>query len=127
MIENKIDVNAVSIEGMKWTAILEAATVCNNPEIINLLIKNGANVNQRSVGQWTPLMFAVRSCTSEIVAALIKNGADVNAVNKDIMSALYIAENVYYVKPNIVNLLKKSGAKNNANHQKIQEVKNNAR
>lgn len=109
-VDNDNDINAVSSEGFKWTAILEAATVCKNIDIIDYLIKKGADVNQRSVKRWTPLMFAVRSDNVEIAEMLIKNGANVNAVNNNSMSALDIATQANYVNSEIVRLLKKSGA-----------------
>lgn len=126
LIDNGGDVNLVSKEGLKWTAILEAAVTCKNPEIINFLVSKGANVNQRSIKDWTPLMFAIRSPNVEIVDALIKNGADVNAINDEAMSVLDIAENINYAKPEILDILKKSGARNNIGNRKIGEVKENA-
>lgn len=51
----------------------------NNLEIVNLLIKNNANVNIKDSNGKTPLMLAAEYNFNEIVDLLLKNKADVNA------------------------------------------------
>lgn len=59
-----------------WTA-LHYAVVKNNPEIINLIIKAGADINLREEkrGQ-TPLHFAALTGKKEAVEILLKNKAN---------------------------------------------------
>ena len=51
-------------------------------EIIDLLIKNGANINATNKGGVTPLTISVRSGKSEIAKQLIAQGADINSTLK---------------------------------------------
>ncbi|MBI4852851.1 MAG: ankyrin repeat domain-containing protein [Acidobacteria bacterium] len=51
------------------------------PEIIYLLLKNGANVNVDNENGWTPLMEAVSQNDLDTTSLLIDYGADVNASN----------------------------------------------
>ena len=51
-------------------------------EIIDLLIKNGANVNATNKGGITPLTISVKSGQSEIAKNLIAQGANINSTLK---------------------------------------------
>jgi ankyrin repeat protein len=63
-------------------ALLKAAAN-NTPEVVEVLIKAGANVNTRNPAvhnEDTPLMRAAAyNCHPEVITMLIKAGADVNA------------------------------------------------
>lgn len=48
-----------------------------------LLLRLGANVNVRDVGDWTPLHIAVGEGEEKIAELLIQHGANVNAVTKE--------------------------------------------
>ena len=59
-----------------------AARNSSTPEIVQLLIEKGAEVNARDTDGWTPLMLAaMNSSTPEIVQLLLEKGAEVNARN----------------------------------------------
>jgi ankyrin repeat protein len=51
-------------------------------EVVELLLKNGANVNAKAADGWTALVRAADRGHRKVVEVLLKNGADVNA--KDI-------------------------------------------
>ena len=56
-----------------------AAGKSSTPEIVQLLLEKGADVNARNTAGWTPLLHAAQFSSSEIVELLIEKGADVNA------------------------------------------------
>ncbi len=76
LIDEGKDVNAGNIppliKASKWGRL----------KIVNLLIKNGADVNKQSKKGLTALINASSAGHLEIVNLLIKNGADVNKQNK---------------------------------------------
>jgi len=109
-IDNKIEVATISAEGLKWSALLEAVKFFDEPDIIDLLVKKGADVNQKSVSGWTPLMFAVRVNKIKLIKRLHQLGADLNSVNESSMTALDIAQTLNYT--DIIEFLKSSGANN---------------
>ena len=55
-------------------------------EAINLLIREGANINCQDNNGWTPLHFAVFDNSAEKVSVLLDNGADTNLESKEEMS-----------------------------------------
>ncbi len=81
-----------------------------HPEVAELLITNGADVNAKSDGEYTPLHFAVDHGRKEIAVLLIKNGADVNAKTKgDSETPLDWA--IKDKRTEIADLLRKHGGK----------------
>ncbi len=64
------------------TALMWASTDNSNPEVIQALIDNGADVNAgcAEVGS-TALMYASANNSPEVIQVLIDNGADINARN----------------------------------------------
>ena len=96
------DVNLVS-DGF---TPLHIAGWTGTKEIVELLIKNGADVNATHNGGGTPLHWAARKGQKEIVELLISNGANVNAQDEDGGTPLFYASN-----PDIADLLRKHGAK----------------
>ena len=69
-----------------------ASTGSDRPEIIQVLIEGGAEVNARNNDGWTPLMIAARWCNnSEIILWLLDNGADATAENKLGKKAVFYA------------------------------------
>lgn len=49
-------------------------------EVVEILIKNGANVNENDNG-WTPLQTASLKGREKVVEVLLKNGANINEKN----------------------------------------------
>lgn len=108
-LEKGVDIN-VTYDGVWNRSALIIATIKGYKDIVEFLIKNGADVdNKKNKYDWTALMYASREGYKDIVELLLKNGADVNS--KTIMNdtALYFA--TIYEHDDIVDLLKKHGAK----------------
>ena len=61
--------------------------------MVQLLITNGANVNQADNFGKSPLYIAANQGKEDVVALLLKSGADVNQVDKDGISPLWVACN----------------------------------
>ncbi len=79
--------------------------------IVSALIKAKANVNVKDEYGQTPLMLAIVNNDSSIVSALIKAGANVNAKDEDGHSVLEYAKHVKRPNAEIIDMLKKAGAK----------------
>lgn len=99
-INQGADVNAKDTLGNPY---LYLAAHHAKPEIVKILLENGANANAKNGSGHTPLHFATNP---EIVKMLIKNGADVNAKND-------VGETPvkYTSDTEIIKLLKDAGAK----------------
>jgi ankyrin repeat protein len=57
---------------------LHSAALAGNIAAVHALISQGANVNERDIGGWTPLMSAAREGHAEIVQILLDAKAEVN-------------------------------------------------
>lgn len=62
-----------------------------NVEIVEMLLKAGANVDTAGMYSWTPLLVAVSGGYLEIVTLLLEKRPNVNALDKDGLTALAIA------------------------------------
>lgn len=91
---------------------LGAAAVGENAEILDMLLRSRANVNQPSQQGTTPLMLAAASGRPNTVARLLKCGAQVDAVSTDGRTALMRAVDKYAQHPSlkVVELLMRAGA-----------------
>jgi len=83
-----------------WSALLEC---CRNAwqrhkEIVEILIKAGADVNQESIDGWTPLYLASYNNNIPIVRVLLANGANVNHKEKNPLSAAVKMGNLEVMK-----------------------------
>ena len=114
LIENGADVKAKADDGM--TAFIQATLGVQSKrvstEVMDLLLKNGANVNASTSGNdfsgWTALLFATVNGDEELVDYLLRQGAFVNHTSDEGQSALSLARQEDY--ESIVKLLKKHGA-----------------
>jgi len=81
-------------------------------EVMDILLKNGANVNDALTGKdapgWTALMLASINGDYDLAKYLIMHGANVNHTSDEGSTALSLAKQEKY--DNIVMLLKKHGA-----------------
>lgn len=57
---------------------LHDATINNHPDVVKLLLDNGADINAENRVGWTPLLWAAAQGNSAMVELLCKAGADVN-------------------------------------------------
>jgi hypothetical protein len=76
--------------------------------IVELLVKNKANINKANIYDWTSLMFAVQEGHLDIVKFLVKNKADVNKASDDGWTPLTMAAERKH--PHIVKFLLSKGA-----------------
>ncbi|MEE8573847.1 MAG: ankyrin repeat domain-containing protein [Thermodesulfobacteriota bacterium] len=85
-------VNLHAMDGNGYTAIIIASRE-GHTEIVELLIKNGANVNSiaRNEYAYNSVMKAAWKGHNDILVILIDAGADVNHVNREGETALQIA------------------------------------
>jgi uncharacterized protein len=104
MVAKGADVNVKDKDGI--TALMWASTL-GHTETAKFLIAKGADVNARTPNGDTALIFAATSRYIDTVKILIDHGADVNAADKTGRTALMMAGR----QEDIVDLLKKSGAK----------------
>lgn len=108
LLEHGADVNAV--ENWGGQTALHWAAARNHPAMVEFLIEQGANVDQRGIdrnwarrvtseprmkdmktGGLTPLLYAVRENCLECVEALLDAGADINNPDPDNVSPLILA------------------------------------
>lgn len=87
----------------------------DHPDVVRLLLANGANVNATADSGFQALFWAARYGHAEVVKVLIESGADVNAKDKDGMTAMKWATTNRSVSPahydRVISLLNKAGAK----------------
>ncbi|CAM1345330.1 ankyrin repeat domain-containing protein [Tenacibaculum amylolyticum] len=95
-----------------YTPLTYAVKIGANEELLDILIRNGADVNLTNKGQKTPLMYAAKYKRNNLILYLIKKGADVNFQNKRNITALLYT--VKYDNPEGFNKLLKLGANTNA-------------
>jgi len=94
---------------------LHAAAYRDNKEVVELLIKNGADVNTRDKTGDTPLHLAAGEGNKAVAELLITNGADVNARTKyGGNTPLHEAARSTYSHYGVLELLISNGADVNA-------------
>jgi ankyrin repeat protein len=76
LIARGAEVDSRSTNAMKNTP-LHAAAAGRKADLVELLVREGADANARQEGGWTALHAAAQNGDREIVALLIANGADV--------------------------------------------------
>ena len=100
LIKLGANVNATTDDDVRDTALSLAIMEGGYPEIVKLLVENGADVNAKDTVGASPLLMAVYwhndrlGINMEIVRLLIQHGADVNAQDCDGMTALMYAAKV---------------------------------
>jgi phosphate transport system substrate-binding protein len=100
-------------------AAILTASYSRNPEVISLLLKNGADVNAEDFTGNTAWTFAAEFCHDpEVMSLLLEAGADVNAKSNDDwthegkMALMFVAES--HSSPEVLSFLLKNGANVNA-------------
>ncbi len=83
-----------------------------NADAVKLLVEAGANVGDRSIFGWTPLLFAARQGQSDAIKVLVAAGANVNDTLPDRTSALVAA--IQGLNYEAANTLLESGIDPNA-------------
>jgi len=80
------------IDGSQDFRPLSAASERCNEKVAKMLIENGANVNFKDGGGWSPIHVATHNNCKTIIPLLIESGADLNAKTYAGRSALDIAK-----------------------------------
>ena len=93
------------------TTPLIMASICGSADIVEILIRFGADVNKTDEFGGTPLLWASFWNHPQIVALLIGKGADVNRANNKGITPLYWASCWGFVE--IVDILLRAGANPN--------------
>jgi ankyrin repeat protein len=110
LIQKKADVNAPQIDG---TTALHWAVQADDPELVNLLIRNGAKVSIANIAGATPIQLAALNGSAVLLDRLIAAGADPNApLTRSGDTALMIASRTG--KVDAVRVLLDRGAEVNA-------------
>jgi ankyrin repeat protein len=115
LVANGARVNEAANDGM--TSFLEASLGVSSGkvtlEMLDLLRKNGANINaalqRKSAMGWTALHYAAINGDVELVKYLIKYGANINKATGDGSTPLYLTQLGKHKE--IIKLLKNAGAK----------------
>ena len=104
-IKNGCDINAT--DDNNNTALMSA--ICFKPEVVELLLDSGANVNMKNYLGWTALMMASDYGYKEVVKLLIDNNADISKKNSAGKTALTLAKENRH--NDIVEILKNAEVK----------------
>lgn len=115
LLKSGANVNAKADDGM--TALIQCVfgilSKKVTTDVLDLLLKNGANINAALIGTdtpgWTALLFASINGDYDLVNYLIRHGANVNHTSDQGATPLSLAKQEKY--DSIVQLLKKHGAK----------------
>jgi len=90
LAEHGGDINTPATNGSGYNA-LTGAVASGHTQIVEWLLKNGANANYRYGPGYSPLLTATANGHIEIVKLLLAHGADLHATTNDGKSALALA------------------------------------
>lgn len=90
-------------------APIHSACAISNYEIVNLLIKNGADVNAKQMQGVTPLHSAAHNGQNELAKLLIDSGADINAKMDNGHTPLFMADEKGFKET--AEIIKQSGGR----------------
>lgn len=109
LLEKGANPNSINRKVSEWETSTETALSLaarkGNLDVVNLLLEKGANPYDGQNGQSASLGIAIREGNTEIVKALLDKGTNPNS------SGIYMSYLERSGKPEIVELLKKAGAK----------------
>lgn len=81
-INRGVDVNLIIKQGFVETNLIITAVYNKNADVLNLLLRHGADVDQDDGFGATALMYAVSTAQPELVKILLEHNADPNLKDK---------------------------------------------
>ena len=117
LIQNNADVNSIErssyidmmLYGMDINSRpIELALAFENVEMVNLLIRSGAQTNYISSDGSSLFNIAIEDNSLEVIKTLVENGAKINASDGNFLTPMHKA--VIYQRPEIVEYLLDQGA-----------------
>lgn len=94
-VEFLIFLAALAMHSTGMASPIHDAAFDGEIELVEILIANGADVDERDVHGYTPLHIAIQEGNTDVAKALINNGADINARtigdNGNDLSPLYLS------------------------------------
>ncbi|KAG1712158.1 Serine/threonine-protein phosphatase 6 regulatory ankyrin repeat subunit A [Nymphon striatum] len=81
----------VNVCDRKGRTLAHAATACENTDCLNLLIKNGADINKQDEAGLTPLMLAAKNGNVPVIELLLDYKAKISLSDNDENTALHYA------------------------------------
>lgn len=84
-------IGQIKNSGDAWEDLYLHQACRSNPEMVQMLIKSGADINKKSESGETPLMFSLYADSLDAFKLLISAGADVHQKNNIGKNALFIA------------------------------------
>ncbi len=91
LLQKGADPNIASANSFH-VAPIHSACAISNYELVDLLIKNGANINAKQAHGVTPLHSAAHNGQTKIAKLLIENGAEINVKTDNGQTPLAMAE-----------------------------------
>jgi ankyrin repeat protein len=120
------NVNATDVRGYSPLMVAESCTTRpGRPELVELLIANGAAVNLQARDGCTALMYAAKNGDTQAVKALLKSGASVNIADNEGQTALMNAV-TFSCDEETVRALLSAGADLTARDHKGRDALSNA-
>jgi ankyrin repeat protein len=78
-------------QGPQGEPLLHLAVSHGNPEIVAFLLEQGADIDARRTGGFTPLHDAARQGNEEMIKLLLEHMADINATTDDGQTPMELA------------------------------------
>ncbi len=107
LCENNADLNVQSLD--KKETALSLAVKFHMSSSVRVLITSGADINQRDINGWTPLMLAVQHGFEKIVGLLCENNADLD-VKRTMFRDTAVSLAAKHNRSSCLNILIESGA-----------------
>eukprot|EP01105_Mastigella_eilhardi_P025313 TRINITY_DN6849_c0_g1_i1.p1 TRINITY_DN6849_c0_g1~~TRINITY_DN6849_c0_g1_i1.p1 ORF type:complete len:858 (-),score=204.72 TRINITY_DN6849_c0_g1_i1:108-2624(-) len=102
-----LKVDSIMATGSDGHTLLHSAAYGGNAELIQLLLKKGANVNMTDDRGWTPLMMAVNLGKFTAAMTLLNSGAHADILNGKGFSVLHLLAKCRMLDTNSVELMRK--------------------
>jgi len=108
LLKQKINKDEINFKDKHGYTALDLAVIHNLVDVVEVLLKNGANPNIKDKNGYTPLHRAVIKSSAVLTKLLLKYGADPNV--KDIYGYTPLQRAVIQQSPELVKILLENGA-----------------